>query len=234
MLMLFFDLDGTLFDHKSAEKAGALGFWEKHRDLFDLPAESFLQAWSDLTEKYYQLFLAGKISFREQRRSRMRELYSQVGLMITDQEADLAFETYLKNYQQAWTVFSDVVPCLTELQGIGLGVISNGDFQQQAEKLTRVGIMKFFSVLVTSSEVGFAKPDKRIFWEACWRAKQKPAACFYVGDLLNVDFMGSTAAGMKGILLNRSGEPIPFPGEICIVENLLGLRTTLEKLRTVP
>lgn len=228
--MIFFDIDGTLFDHKAAERAGALSFWEKRRELFDHSGERFLVIWSDLTEKYYQLYLQGTLSFSEQRRARIHELYSIAGSKLSDQEADIAFQDYLENYKRAWTAFSDVVPCLTELRSLGLGVITNGDFKQQAEKLAQVGIRDFFSIVVTSSEVGFAKPDKRIFLEACRRAKREPAECFYVGDLLHADFIGSTSAGLTGIWLNRRGESVPVQGKITVIENLLGLRQTLLKL----
>lgn len=225
--MLFFDIDGTLFDHQSAEKAGALGFLEQRRRIINIPAERFLLLWSDLTEKYYQLYLEGKLSFGEQRRARIRELYSLLGLTVTNEEADRAFQDYLTNYKRAWVAYPDVIPCLTELRNIGLGIISNGNFQQQADKLQHVGIRHFFSVFVTSGDVGYSKPDKRIFFEACARANKEPSRCFYVGDLLDTDFVGSTSAGMRGIWLNRQGISLASSANIPVVKNLAGLKELL-------
>lgn len=220
--MLFFDIDGTLFDHKSAEKAGALGFLNQRRDFMSIPDEKFLEIWSGLNEKYYHLYIEGQLSFVEQRRSRIRELYDLVKLKLTDEEADIAFQDYMFHYKQAWKVYPDVVPCLTELCSRGLGIISNGDFHQQEEKLQQAGIRQYFSVFVTSGEIGYAKPDRRIFLEACTRAKKDPQACFYVGDSFETDVVGSTMAGMRGIWLNRDGlsAPTGFPASK-IIKNLL-------------
>ncbi|KUO79015.1 MAG: hypothetical protein APF81_16620 [Desulfosporosinus sp. BRH_c37] len=223
--MFFFDIDGTLFDHQSAEKAGALGFLEQRRRIINIPAERFLLLWSNLTEKYYQLYLEGNLSFGEQRRARIHELYSLVGRTVTNEEADRAFHDFLTYYKRAWVAYPDVIPCLKELQNknIGLGIISNGDFKQQSDKLQHVGIRHFFSVFVTSGDVGYSKPDKRIFIEACARANKEPGQCFYVGDLLDTDFVGSTSAGMRGILLNRQGIFLPSSTDIPVVNNLAEL-----------
>ena len=228
--MFFFDIDGTLFNYRSAEKAGALDFLGQHREIFNIPDERFLLLWSGLTEKYYQLYLDGKLSFREQRRARIHELYSLVGRTVTNAEADLAFQDYMTYYNRAWSAYPDVIPCLTELRNIGLGIISNGDFQQQAEKLQHVGIRNFFSVLVTSGDVGYSKPDKRIFIEACARVNKEPGQCFYVGDLIDTDFVGSTSAGMRGIWLNRQGISLPSSADIPMVKSLFGLKELLGEM----
>ena len=226
--MLFFDIDGTLFDHSSAEKAGALGFLGQRREIFNIPAENFLMLWSDLTNKYYQLYLEGKLSFVEQRRARIREVYSLVGRTVTNEEADWAFQDYMTLYKQAWSAYPDVIPCLMQLRNIGLGIISNGDFQQQTDKLQHLGIRHFFSVFVTSGDVGYSKPNKRIFIEACARANKEPDQCIYIGDLIDTDFVGSTSAGMRGIWLNRQGISLPASTNIPMVKSLARLKNLLE------
>lgn len=227
--MLFFDIDGTLFDHPSAEKAGALGFLDTRREIFSIPTPDFLGLWSDLMEKYYQLYLHGALTFSEQRRARVRELYNLAGYKITDQEADHAFQDYLEHYERAWTVYPDVVPCLTQLEHMGLGVITNGDYRQQTAKLKQVGIWQFFSLIVTSGEVGFAKPDRRIFLEACSRANREPAQCYYIGDLLETDYAGSTAAGLRGIWLNRNGRQLSSETPIPTLKSLQLLPSLVEQ-----
>ena len=207
--MLFFDIDGTLFDHPAAEKAGALGFLDTRRTMFSMATQDFLELWSQLTEKYYQLYLQGSLSFREQRRERVRELYNLAGCKITADAAEQAFQDYLDHYRRAWTVYPDVIPCLSRLKHLGLGVITNGDHEQQTAKLKQIGIEQFFSVIITSGDTGYAKPDRRIFRAACAKANCEPAHCYYIGDLYEVDYLGSNAAGLNAIWLSRTGQPVP-------------------------
>ncbi|MFD2506889.1 HAD family hydrolase [Halalkalibacter alkalisediminis] len=53
---------------------------------------------------------------------------------------------YLEAYENSWTVFADVVPCLQRLKALGveIGIISNGDYNQQVKKLKNLGIERFF------------------------------------------------------------------------------------------
>ena len=229
-MMLFFDIDGTLLDHQTAEKAGVLGFLSQRGNFTTLPNDRFLQIWSSLTKKYYRLYLEGRFSFVEQRRARIREVYALTGHKITDEEADAAFQDYLTHYKQAWVLYPDVVSCLTELGKNDLGIISNGNSRQQEEKLQDTGIRDSFSVFVTSEDTGYAKPDKRIFLKACAQANKEPCECIYVGDSLHTDYVGSTSAGMIGIWLNRGGRSIAPGAHISVIENLFRLPRLLEQL----
>ncbi|WP_433265255.1 HAD-IA family hydrolase [Actinosynnema sp. CS-041913] len=55
-----------------------------------------------------------------------------------------------------------------------------------------------FDVVVTSGEVGFAKPDRRIYLLAAERLGLAPETCVFVDDLA-VNVRGAAAAGMVGV-----------------------------------
>lgn len=205
-MFVFFDIDGTLVDYKYAEKAGAIEFYRKHAEVFKFVEEDFIKVWSDLAQKHFKRYLSKELSFSDQRRCRIKELFGAVGMELTNQEADSEFDAYLSYYRTKFKPFDDVIPCLSQLQGSQLGVISNGDHQHQIDKLKRVGLIDYFSIVVTSGEVGYTKPDKRIFIESCNRVSEVPSECYYVGDDFGIDVLGSNATGMKGIWLNRKKE----------------------------
>jgi putative hydrolase of the HAD superfamily len=220
--MIFFDIDQTLLDHDYAEKMSAIDFFQKHRDVLTLTEEEFVTQWNALSKKYFDKYLAKEISFQEQRRMRMKEMFAHFNVDLSDTEADMRFEVYLDCYKNNWKAFEDVIPCLKELQGKQLGIITNGDYKQQIEKLDKIGIRHFFACIITSSEVGFSKPDKRIFEEASQKARGNVQECYYVGDRLDVDAMGSANAGMKAIWLNRKGEssPLDLSEDIKVIRSL--------------
>ncbi|MGD7052349.1 HAD family hydrolase [Sutcliffiella horikoshii] len=203
--MIFFDIDGTLLDYDYAEREGILDFFRTNPYLFSFTDQQAIEVWKQLSSEYFEKFLANELSFQEQKRARMIELFKKVEIKITNEEADDKFESYLSLYKKNWKAYADVIEVLDKLkeQGYPLGVISNGDYQQQVEKLQRMGVDKYFNIVITSSEVGTAKPNKSIFIEASKRANSPIENCYYVGDRLDTDALGSKMSGMIGIWLNR-------------------------------
>ncbi|MEK5382263.1 HAD family hydrolase [Niallia sp. FSL W8-0635] len=205
--MIFFDIDGTLLDHDYAERQGILDFLRTNPSLASFTEQQIIETWKELSRKYFEEFLMNKLSFQDQKRARMIELFEMVGVNLTNEEADDKFKNYLSFYKENWIAYPDVMEVLEKLKVLGypLGVISNGDYQQQVEKLQRIGVEKFINCVITSSEVGVSKPDSTIFIKACELTNSSIEKCYYVGDRLEIDALGSQVAGMNGIWLNRSG-----------------------------
>jgi len=103
-------------------------------------------------------------------------------------------------------LFDDVMPVLTHLRELGLilGLISNVE-RDITPNCRELGLSAWLQVVVTSQEVGFNKPQPKIFQAALKQAKVKPAEAIYVGDQHQIDVVGANAVGMRGILLDRGG-----------------------------
>jgi putative hydrolase of the HAD superfamily len=204
MIGVFFDIDGTLMDHAAAARAAGE---ELHRRVPEAAAETvddFRAAWHTAQQRHFARYLAGALTFREQRRERVREV---LGRPVDDAEADAVFAIFLRAYEANWRLFPDALPCIDVLGGAALGVISNGDAEQQRRKLQTLGLTERLRHVVISSEVGAAKPAPAIFHAACARAGTLPAQTLYVGDQLRGDVVAASGAGMVGVWLNRTGEP---------------------------
>jgi putative hydrolase of the HAD superfamily len=205
--MIFFDIDRTLINHQQAQDMAALSFLQQFSSLLPHVSEDFCQCWQTVMEKHFTTFMRGEITFVEHRRRRMRELFQNSESHLADDEADGRFAIYLQHYEQNWTLFDDVLPCLNALSNRRLGIISNGNTEQQTKKLCQTGIVTRFDVMVVSEEVGVSKPKPDIFLSACSRARVRVSQCSYVGDSLKNDALAAKAVGMKGIWLNREGLP---------------------------
>jgi putative hydrolase of the HAD superfamily len=200
--MIFFDIDETLMDNESAQTRAAIKFYKQFEELSLLYNEtSFPDIWNKITEDVVQLFLQNKISFQEQRRFRLRHIFQK---KIKDEEADELFNIYLGFYEDSWTLFDDVIPCLDFFSKEKLGIISNGDKDQQRQKLKNLNIFDRFAVITISSDIGIHKPDKELFFYACKQANEKTANCFYIGDNYEADMIGARNAGITGIWINRN------------------------------
>ena len=112
----------------------------------------------------------------------------------------------MRQFDMKLAIFDDVVPALTYLKdrGIVLGLISNVD-RDVTPLLGELGLAPLLQVIVTSQEVGWNKPQPEIFYEALRRAMMQASEAIYVGDQYEIDIVGASNAGIKGLLLDRGG-----------------------------
>lgn len=105
-----------------------------------------------------------------------------------------------------WKDYPFVKDTLKRLKASGyrLGVISNWD-PSAKPILKKCEILDFFETVVISSEVGYAKPNEKIFRIALEEARVDPSKCLYVGDNYYDDTLGSNKVGMRSLIINRFG-----------------------------
>ena len=199
--MIFFDIDGTLFDQENAEKLATIHFFKEN--IIDLQVSS--KEYSMIKDVYCNSFLLYSLkglSPQERNRMLMRDLF---GHHLSNEIADQKTKHFLKLYKQYWTPFDDVIPCLEQLKSrhYSLGIICNGDYDRQVDKLDKLGIKQYFDIITISNQKDLAKPNKHIFLEACSEAHIKPEQAYYIGSNLVYDAIASKNAGMNGIWINR-------------------------------
>jgi putative hydrolase of the HAD superfamily len=218
-MVIFFDVDDTLLDNATAQKCAAHKFAQNFYDVLGIEADAFVVRWHDVIARHYARYLAGAVSFQEQRRGRVREFF---GPQLSDLEADELFNVYLKYYEESWGLFPDVVPTLELLANFKLGVITNGNPRQQHKKLQRFGIADRFAVVITPEDVGVSKPHPQIFRYACEYVGACPTDCLYVGDQLETDAQAARSAGLVSVWLNRAIARVPVP-DINVIHTLTEL-----------
>lgn len=226
MRAVLFDLDGTLMDHDAARAAGlAAHLGERHPELLPDELARLDADWLRLETLHYDEYAAGRCTFQEQRRRRVRGLHATLGdVAPLDGDADEWFAGYLTHYRAAWRAFDDVLPALAALAGalpdVRLGIVTNGEGEPQRAKLAAIGLTERFPVFIASAEVGTRKPEPEIFLLACERLGVDPSASAHVGDRLDLDAHGAAAAGLRGVWLDRSGAGAAVDG----VVRIAGLR----------
>lgn len=210
--MIFFDIDGTLIDHASASAAASVRFFDHFSGGIPFAREQFPAIWEEILNKHFNRFCQGEISIWEQRRARMREVFAAPEL--TDDEADSRYAIFIREYESLTRAYDDAAACLETLGDERLGIISNGAREQQIGKLQRADLLRYFSVLVFSEDVGQGKPHAGIFLEACRCAGDDPAECVHIGDDIVADVEGSHSFGIRPIWLDRHGiAKCPLPAQ---------------------
>lgn len=113
--------------------------------------------------------------------------------------------------------------------GYRLAVVSNSDGRAEW-LLGTVGLAREFEFVVDSAEVGYDKPDPRIFQIACERFGLAPERCAYLGDVMTIDVEGSARAGLRPILVDHYGSyaaaevPAEVPRVVEASEIVAGMR----------
>ena len=90
-------------------------------------------------------------------------------------------------------------------------------------------ITRRMDFVVASAVVHASKPHREIFLYALGRAGVRPEETVYVGDSYLADVLGSRAAGLHPVLINRSGEgPAIDAPVVSSLTQLLDVVDTLE------
>ncbi|MBP0449180.1 HAD family hydrolase [Kitasatospora sp. RG8] len=216
--VIFFDLDGTLVDHRGAVFA-TIGRIVRDAPDATAPPEELAALWWTLEARHMREYLAGRCSFAEHHRRRLRSFLPALGEPVPEDPGLLdawIAERYLAVFEESWRCYPDVRPCLEALKrlarGPRLAVLTNGDPGQQRAKLARFGLLEYFEAVLTPSELGASKPAA--YAAACRWMRTDPAQAVNVGDMLESDVNAAALAGLTGIWLDRgvdfvTGGPSP-------------------------
>jgi putative hydrolase of the HAD superfamily len=114
-------------------------------------------------------------------------------------------------------VYDDVYEVLKWLATTSLvrGIISAGITIKQAEKLVRLEILEFVtpSAIFFTDQVGFSKPNPKLYRRVLKRLSLKPERCLYVGDNPTHDIDPCNQEGWHTVRIRRSGRHSQEEGE---------------------
>ena len=134
-----------------------------------------------------------------------------VAAALRAEDATLGARVAARFLSEARACFEANAPVLERLaQRHRLGIVSNfyGNLPTVCDN---ADVRRYFGVIVDSAQVGFLKPDPRIFLAAVETLGVKPGRTVMVGDSLARDMAGARAAGMAHIWLAphpaRQGRP---------------------------
>ena len=200
---VYFDLDDTLLDHKLAETNALQQTLRELDFLHDIPVELFRQTYHERNKELWQLYNHSFISGEELKRRRFSETLNEFG--IDSERHETVVRTYMTNYRKHW----QWVPGAEEVyrrirEAMPTGILTNGFSETQHKKLQEFGLVKNGEIIIVSEEVGYLKPDSRIFRYAAERAATEPHKVLYVGDSYESDIEGGNGAGFKTAWFTRS------------------------------
>ncbi len=187
--------------------AGLTLLANNHASLFRRALESlgYKRTMSEVERAYH---LANKEAMRHAllHRSDGREKFAfyfleYLGLDVSVKDFRAAYEDI--GHEFRWSAFPFARAVLEKLKGDGfkIGILSNWD-RSLRSILEREGLLSLFDEVVISSEVGYEKPDEKIFRIALEKASCQAAECLFVGDNYYDDVIGAEKLGIATALIN--------------------------------
>ncbi|MFD7256743.1 HAD family hydrolase [Streptomyces sp. NPDC059874] len=209
MLSVIFDLDDTLCDYGAARQRA-----KRKIDL--LLNEHGVQAgpayWArfdELDPVLFARFTAGELAREEYRRLRFEIPATDAGTdrATASAAAALANSAYVASANTDIELFDDALPALGSLRAAGaeLSLFTNGPSDGQRAKIRALGLAPHVDHVFISEELGAAKPSPAAFGAVLSGLGRTARQSVMVGDSPATDIAGAQAAGIRAILLDRTG-----------------------------
>ncbi|HKY21841.1 MAG TPA: HAD family hydrolase [Vicinamibacterales bacterium] len=171
---------------------------------------------------------AGRLELEAARREVVRLTLLEMGIADAQLAADIGDayshrrDTYMKPLPDA----IDTVRWFRE-SGCRLALLTNGAGPAQRRKIARFGLGDLFDAILVEGEMGFGKPDERVYLRALKELDAPASDTWMVGDNLEWDVAAPQKLGISGIWVDRRGRGFPATSQVQpdrIVPSLSALR----------
>lgn len=217
---VLFDFGHTLVDFARTEEALRTAYGVVRERLTEWVEDRAPPEVDDLVER-----IAGAVddmvgrSYMERRMEELdhvslfQEAFAAIGYELPTELLMEVVEIDHGSFSNSLTAPDSTLATLAALKdrGLRLGLISNLSLlpHKVREDLEALGIAPYLDAETFSSEVGYRKPDARIFRHALGLLGEDPSHAVFVGDRLNDDVVGAQAVGMRTILTREFRSEVP-------------------------
>lgn len=223
--VVLLDLDDTILRFSAGQPdAWALVLAERFSapqldELLNAIALASDEFWSDPARAFW-----GRMNLRQAREQVALAALSQHGVAEDVARAIGAKMTDAKHAQMR--PFDGAFETLQALRAAGhrLGLLTNGCSTFQRAKLSRFQLEQFFELVLIEGELGFGKPDARVFQQALRFFGCDPQDAVMVGDNLAADVAGAQAVGVRAIW--HDCDSVGIPAESFVVPDAVITRLT--------
>ncbi len=214
---ILFDMDGTLIKHTWQYSQITDALFEKFSDaLSPLSSDEFFSVFWSKNVDMWNMMLDGVID------GETAQVYSYTNTLRAlnkDPALGAKMSDYWLHLVLEEAVPFDETPLVLERARarFSTGIVTNGLSITQQAKIKKYALAEKVDFYLISEEVGFHKPDARIFEHALQKAGNiSPEQAVFVGDNLDADIRGALNAGLQPVFLNPADDQSPPDGVIKI------------------
>jgi putative hydrolase of the HAD superfamily len=124
-----------------------------------------------------------------------------------------ASAAYARCRKEACRPFPGALEALAAFRarGVRLALLTNGGSGIQREKIGRFGLAGFFDGIFIEGELGFGKPDERVFRRALESVGAAPRDAWVVGDNIEWEIVPAKRLGMGAVWVDPAGRGLEIP-----------------------
>jgi FMN phosphatase YigB (HAD superfamily) len=198
---VIFDFIGTLASVRNYSlEASTLKLYRAIVEAgFDVGVEDFLEAYGRAHEKYRVIRYQELVEVTNA--VWISDALNYLGFDTIPEDAcvKMAVNVFFEDYSDSLELNACGREMLMEVSGSHrLGMISNFTYAPVIHAaLRKLGISQFLNAVLVSEDVGWRKPNRKIFEEALRRLQVAAEETVYVGDSPLEDIKGASATGMR-------------------------------------
>ena len=202
--ILLADADGTLFDFHKGEAVAIAGTLEH----FGIPVtDESIAAYSRANDEQWKKLERGETTQAKLRVDRFVNFLREIGHEADPQEMSDDYVSRLS--MQRWPFDYAEELCRRVSEKMPIYLVTNGIAQIQRARFGSCTLSPYLTDIVISEEVGAAKPDPKMLFEALRRAGGIEASeAILLGDSPTADIAAANNAGIQSILFTN-GKPLP-------------------------
>jgi putative hydrolase of the HAD superfamily len=231
--VILLDLDDTIlrfsaagdecWQHVCAHFAPRLGDVSKE-DLLTAITRCARWYWSDLDRHR-----TGRLDMQRARRDIVRAAFAQLhleGMSVADELAD-RFTALREEWVRPFDGAREALAAFRD-RGARLGLLTNGSSEFQRRKIERFDLARFFEVILIEGELGFGKPDHRVFHRALAELRVTPSETWMIGDNLEWDIAPAQQLGILDVWVDHAGTGLPSDSSITPTHTVTALTTLID------
>ncbi len=192
---ILFDADDTLLDFDKDETQALTAIMEKYGIATN---EENIKAYKEINTGLWKAIERGEIDKPTLKQIRFRLFFNKIGF-VTKEDPFKINEEYLANLSNGGNLLEgakELVQSLKE-QGYDLYIVTNGIANTQRQRLTKAGILPYFTEIFVSETIGHQKPKKEYFNYVLSHIEEKDISkVILIGDSLTSDIKGAVNAGI--------------------------------------
>lgn len=199
------DVDNTLLDfNKCAKEAIKIGFLKWNIEYSDKVFPVFLE----VNDQLWRKIETGEIDKKTLYQLRWKTIFERLGIKADGPAFEQDFRNIFSDSKEAVDGAYEILDYLSERYI--LSVASNASYQQQLKRLTNSDMLKYFSNIFNSEQIGYPKPEKK-FFDACFEklGNIQKDEVIIIGDSLSADINGGADYGIKTIWFNYDKAAVP-------------------------
>ena len=202
--LLLSDVDNTLFDFHSAERAAYAAVSAR----FHLPAdEDTFALYRAINARHWRLLNGGKTTSAKLRLARFRDFADALGV---DADIQAMSDLFVRTLGKQFVPVEGAEAFLRRVSArMPICLVTNGFAEVQRARMAASPLRRYVREVLVSEDFAHAKPHPEMLMEALRLMNvTDPRQAVMIGDNENTDILAAKSAGMQSILFTNGG-PLP-------------------------